>query len=364
MQVHVLHVVHWPRSGITSLLYDLVSGMTSPNITHGVFFFIGDSQEMNKFKKSCSFVHSAKNETENKQYFKSLSAAIEEFEPDIIHTHSFLPFLYSRIIKSTTNAIHTVHSEYPHLKDATSFPLWLKQKLHLYLMNAKGVRTTAISDSVYNLLSSKGVKHDKLTKINNGINLERFKKTVVTNSNYPLKRFIALGRLSEEKGFLNLLEAFHKLIELDSFDIYLDIVGEGEQRELIEKRIAILNLSNRVRLLGFSSKPESHLMESDVFVCSSYFEGFGLAIVEAMASGCLVVSSPVGIAKQVIANDSAGVLTNDNSAESLYLGLKKTMNLKIDEIQIRIENASLAVEKNYSIKNMVEEYEKIYQPLA
>lgn len=364
MQFNVLHVVHWPRSGITSLLYDLINGMTSTNINHGVFFFIGDDQEINKFKKTCLFVQSAKGEGKEKTYFKGLLEAINEFEPDIIHTHSFLPFLYSRIIKPSTNAVHTVHSEYPHLKKATSASLWLKQKLHLFLMNAKCVKITAISDSVYNLLLSKGVNAGQLTKINNGINLQRFKKTGATNTSYPLKRFIALGRLSEEKGFINLIEAFQKLIESDNFDIYLEIVGEGEQRALLENKVASLNLSNRVHLSGFSSKPESRLLESDVFVCSSYFEGFGLAIVEAMASECLVVSSPVGIAKQVIANDTAGVLTDDNSSESLYFGLKKTMDLKIDEIQRRVENASLDVEKNYSIKNMVEEYEKVYQSLA
>ena len=98
MQVNVLHVVHWPRSGITSLLFDLINGMTSPNINHGVFFFIGDKQEIAKFNQSCLFVRSAKDYGDNRGYFKGLLLAIEEFKPNIIHTHSFLPFFYSRII--------------------------------------------------------------------------------------------------------------------------------------------------------------------------------------------------------------------------------------------------------------------------
>ncbi len=100
---------------------------------------------------------------------------------------------------------------------------------------------------------------------------------------------LAMGRLSPQKGFDLLLEAF-SMIAKDWPDWKLRILGEGPERGVLEALIATYGLEGRVELVGWVDDPHPELARASLFVLSSRYEGFPVGLLEAMACGLPVVS--------------------------------------------------------------------------
>lgn len=108
---------------------------------------------------------------------------------------------------------------------------------------------------------------------------------------------LAVGRLSVEKDYATLIRAFHKVRQRRPSRLM--ILGEGGERQNLEKLVRDLGLIDDVQMPGFVRNPYSIMSRASCFVLSSHFEGFGNVIVEALAMGCPVVSTdcPTGPAE-------------------------------------------------------------------
>ena len=103
------------------------------------------------------------------------------------------------------------------------------------------------------------------------------------------KRIIAIGRLHQQKGFDMLIAAMRKVAGVHP-DWHCEIYGEGEEREALQTLISKLRLEKSVQLKGYCNSIQNELLQSDLFVLSSRYEGFPMAILEALSSGVPVVS--------------------------------------------------------------------------
>jgi GalNAc-alpha-(1->4)-GalNAc-alpha-(1->3)-diNAcBac-PP-undecaprenol alpha-1,4-N-acetyl-D-galactosaminyltransferase len=106
---------------------------------------------------------------------------------------------------------------------------------------------------------------------------------------YPRPFILAVGRLTREKGFDLLLRAFAKSSKLYS-EWSLVILGEGSEREALERLTQELGIAARVHLPGRHAEPAAVMAQASLFVLSSRFEGFPNSLLEAMACGLPVVS--------------------------------------------------------------------------
>ena len=121
-------------------------------------------------------------------------------------------------------------------------------------------------------------------------------------------RIIAVGRLTSQKRFDRLVEAFSRISDKYP-EWYIDIYGEGELRCTLEDLIKSKGLSRRVNIMNFVQDIYSEYKRSQFIVLSSDYEGFGLVIIEAMACGIPVVSTdcPYG-PSDIIDNGETGLL--------------------------------------------------------
>jgi glycosyltransferase involved in cell wall biosynthesis len=134
-----------------------------------------------------------------------------------------------------------------------------------------------------------------------------------------------MGRLVKQKGFDFLLQAFARCKDIHP-EWSLVILGEGEERNDLESMREALGLEGRVEFRGRVKEPATILRQADLFVMSSRFEGFPLALIEAMACGLPVISTdcPTG-PSEIIRNEIDGLLITPNNVEVLANAMDRLM---------------------------------------
>ena len=182
-----------------------------------------------------------------------------------------------------------------------------------------------------------------------------------TKSPLTGEHIISVGRLSPEKGYLDLLKIYLDL-KKKKCKWHLDIVGDGSERSRLEKFIKENNLENDVTLHGFknSKEIEKLMQKSSIYVMTSYTESFGIVLLEAMSNGlpCLAFDSAEG-AKEVITSGRDGYLIKHRNFKAME---KKILDLTKD-IDMRKElgkNGRRKV-KGYISDNICESWEKIIE---
>lgn len=166
--------------------------------------------------------------------------------------------------------------------------------------------------------------------------------------------FLAVGRLDKVKGFDMLIEAYSKL----DTTWKLIIIGEGNERKVLEEQIKRLNLSHKIELLGRKNDVEKYYMEAGVFVLSSRMEGYPNALVEAMACGCPAISfdCKTGPAN-IIDNGMNGILISSDDICQLVEAMKKLQLNK--ELRNTLSQNATMIRTKLDIENIASQWLQI-----
>lgn len=136
--------------------------------------------------------------------------------------------------------------------------------------------------------------------------------------------FISVGRHSPEKGYSRLLDIVSRLKE-DGYKFKLWLVGDGPTHAELINQTTQLELKDFVVFVGAQKNPHKYTAKADVFVCSSFSEGYSTACTEAILLGIPVITTNVSGGEEIINESQAGLLT-EMSDESLYEGMKKVLD--------------------------------------
>lgn len=141
---------------------------------------------------------------------------------------------------------------------------------------------------------------------------------------YPV-RIIGIGSLDSRKAHDRMLR-ITKCLKEENINYELWILGKGEKGNELKEFIHENNLDDRVKLLGYQDNPYPYLQAADIYVCSSYAEGYNTAITEALILGKAVVSTECsGVKEQLGENNEYGICT-PNDDKGLYHGIKQMLN--------------------------------------
>ena len=173
------------------------------------------------------------------------------------------------------------------------------------------------------------------SKINNNLNLKNY--------------FLAVGRLTRQKNFIFLLEVFKEFNFNKNYKLV--IIGEGEQKNLIETFIKKNKMENCVKLLNYTDNIFNYYKNSKCFVLTSLWEDPGFVLVEACYMNTPIISSNCKNGPEEILNyGKNGILFDSNNKKSLLNAFERFSNLEKKELRNLIFNAK-KYSRQFSVYN-------------
>lgn len=281
---------------------------------------------------------------------------------DIVHAHWLIP---QGVVQSFFKKPYIVTG---HGGDVTSLNQGLMRKLKIRCLR-KAERVTTVSEYLRKRLQEL-VPEIQPDVISMGVNSLQFAhKYRVPNyfGQGEKKVILFVGRLAEKKGITYLIDAMQKV------DALLVIVGDGPLKIGLEKQGRDVNQRagwNKVRFLGAKTHAELPKIyaSADVFVCPSITardgdqEGFGLVILESMASGLPVIASSSGGISQLIEDNVNGILCEEKNADLLSVCINQILHDE-EKQKYLTENAYLATKK-YAYDNIADLYKNVFESVC
>ncbi len=137
-------------------------------------------------------------------------------------------------------------------------------------------------------------------------------------------RFVLAGTFIKIKGFDRFVKVCKRLKD-DGEHFSALIMGDGEEKENIKKIIAETNLGDTVKIFDFQTNPYKYIAHSDVYVCSSYAEGYSTAVSESVALNVPVITTECSGMREIFGENECGIIC-ENSEDGLYNAMKKVLN--------------------------------------
>ena len=163
--------------------------------------------------------------------------------------------------------------------------------------------------------------------IRNGIDILKIREKAKEECDVQksdLMTFVTVGRLVPVKGYDRLIHSAQRLIS-DGYRFRVLMIGDGGEKQKLQSMIASSNLGETVNILGAQENPFKYFKVSDVFVCTSHSEGFGLAMIEAMACGLPVMTADFEVAREIIGDDNSDLICK-NDEDSIYMMMKNILD--------------------------------------
>ncbi|EJB8349320.1 glycosyltransferase family 4 protein [Vibrio cholerae] len=176
-------------------------------------------------------------------------------------------------------------------------------------------------------------------------------------SSHKDKLLLAVGRLTYQKGFDLLLQAWAQVAPLN-LDWRLRIVGDGEDKAMLEQLRSELNLESSTELVPKTDNIAAHYQEAAFFVMSSRFEGFGLVLVEAQAFGIPVVTFDCDIGPaEIIQHGETGWLCTPNDIQLLSQAIQNAILIKQDtETYQKLSHNSVQNAQRFAVSKITEQW--------
>lgn len=307
------------------------------------FYFLEKSiniYTINANNKSLNIFNAIKNNLNN---IKKLKKKIEEINPDIVisfmTTANILSIIACKIIKKPI--IISERTNY----DFLSNKFWKVLRRLIYPLSDMLVVQSDYDATKYYYVSNVKKIANPLYFISKEYKVSKRGKII-----------LAVGRLDKVKGFDMLIEAYKKL----KTDYILMIVGEGNERENLEKLIKDYNLVNKVFLVGQKSNIQDYYLKASIFVLSSRMEGFPNVLVEAMAFGCPVVAFNCKTGpSEIIKNGENGILVEAENINELAKAIQKLLDS--NNLRYKLGKNAMKINELLNIKTIANEWiELIY----
>ncbi|CAN5596426.1 glycosyltransferase [soil metagenome] len=244
---------------------------------------------------------------------------LEEFQPDVVHTHQIAPLFYVGRAARRAGVPLVVHTEH-----GKNYARRWRSRLLGRLAARRTQKFFCVSNDIAGeVLAARVATPSKVQVIVNGIDPTRFSKH---DQRDALRRSLAIphdapvvgtvGRLTDVKRQDLLIRSFAMARRTDP-RLQLLIVGDGPRGDDLRALSSQLNVASAVHFVGYQPQPERYFQMMDLFALTSRSEGMPLSVLEAWAASVAVVGSRVGGIPELIEHGKTGLLFHDGDERAL-----------------------------------------------
>jgi len=283
---------------------------------------------------------------------------------DLVHAFFTLPGgLIAYLIKRKFNLPYIVSlrgSDVPGYSERFSFIYKIFTPLFTFIWK-KSSATVANSQGLKELALLSNPKQE-ISVIYNGIDINRFQPN---EEDKPKNEFIIMpgaSRITQRKGLKYLIQAFQKVASRHP-RLRLEIMGEGDEKNNLEKQVKEANLSDKISFLGRipQEKVAKYYQRASLFVLPSLNEGMSNAMLEALASGLPLIATDTGGSKELITEKENGFIVKMKSAEDIAAKIELLFN--DPELRKKMAENSRQKALKMSWQKVAESYYNLYKTL-
>lgn len=352
MNAKILHIINSSGlGGAESIVAEIIKN-------RGDFCFCLKKDEVQRFDESNDRIYFGTTSSFykcNPLVFYRLIKLIRKIHPEILHIHLGISLIYAYFIKllfPKLKLIYHEHGEIQYNRDLKLFLKFAKNKIDVFI---------AVSYSINEQLKDCGVSEEKIIILRSFVDFNKFYP-----QKYNLKKqeqFVIgfAGRIIDIKGWIVLIKATY-LVSKKNLPIKLLIAGDGIQKKEMLQMIKKMGIEKNVNYLGYIADVNSFYSLIDCLVVPSYFEASPMSIMEAQAMGVLVLASSIDSVKELILNNTNGVLFERGNVQDLYNKIIYLYNKP--ELRIKISKEALITVQKYSLDNYLIGLNNIYGNLS
>lgn len=364
--------------GMEYHVLDLVQGMVKRG--HKVHVWCTEGKMFEDYKSAGAFVEVHKIGLEiDPLYILKLATYLRKNKIDVLHAHELKAVANSLLAgflartKVKVSHVHTPISEW-------KIPSLLKKinvLVNSLLINLFSSCEIALTESRKKVKEKEGIKSSKLSIIPNGINVEEFdmpyskkieyRKEILNRYNIDPKSIVIgnVSRMSEEKGHQILIDAFALLLQyaqIEKEHLHLFLAGGGILESSLKEYISSLELQNQVTITGVFESDDLLKFYStfDIYAFPTLAEGFGLVMMEAMASKVPIVCSDLPVLQEVAGSTVLYAETGNAQSFAERLNYLYSKRSSLDNLT---EGAFIRVKELYSLESFNTNYEQLYTRL-
>jgi glycosyltransferase involved in cell wall biosynthesis len=213
---------------------------------------------------------------------------------------------------------------------------------------------------------NKGYTEEKLYVVKNPLDISLYQRDINFNSNNGLSDdtfvFIFCGRFIPQKGLMNVLNAFQKIID-KNYPSHLFCIGDGP--EMMKAKSFVINnkLSDKVTFTGFipESKVRNYYSNADALVFPSHREGFPMAVFQSLAAGVSIITTKINAAADYLKESENVLWVKPKDPESISIAMEKIVTDKTLRLQMNVNNKKLALQ--FATENNALEYKAIFDEI-
>lgn len=289
---------------------------------------------------------------------------VREFRPEVVHIFFGIPdgpigWLLKRVYK-LPYVISLRGADVPsdevkrfakHYKVLRPFIRWLWRDADALVAVSNGLRSYA----------QEAAPDLSIQVIPNAIDLSVFTPALQPVADGPVQ-LLYVGRFNVFKNVETLIEAAAKLDQMNVGEFELTLVGEGEQRHMLERKVSDLGLTRRVHFMGWVARDRivDHYRRADIFVTATTWEGMPNTVLEAMACGLPIVGTRVSGLHELVRDGVNGYLVPTKDAHALAEAIARLIDNGYERRRMGRQSRKL-VEREFAWEYIAEQYVDIYR---
>lgn len=365
--MRIIEIIHSLNlGGAERLLVDLSNRLALERDTEVFVIVLKNREELNEnflvgeLSERIRFIPMGFGDGPKLKYLIKVYERIREIRPDIVHIHCQIHYLlWALFFYQRCRYLYTLHSK------PEAYLFGYRKPITRYLARKKRLTLVSIAESnraalrrflkvnedllIYNGRSvpGKSAEYNQVAGFINGF--RRSKEDIV---------LLSVARCAEPKNLQLLIQSVNQLVE-EGLHFHLVIVGANYFNTPLGAELRKM-AGDRVHFVGPKKNVGDYFLCCDAFCLSSLYEGMPITLLEAFASGCIPVSTPVGGAVDLIEDGKNGFLASDFSIEA-YTGVLR----KFVQSRRLIQKEAMIdfYERNFSMEKCAKEYRAVFNRL-